>query len=233
MTIAMRSDSSHQASHQAGFTLVEIAVVLVVIGVLLGGLLVPLTTQFETNQRREADTRLDEIHNALLGFAARNGRLPCPSTAASGGLALPNAATTACNVQHGFVPVRTLGLSMKVNGNGLAVDPWLNAYRYSVTGAAGGEFTNAISLGLVPDFQACEDSACASVLADNVVAVVFSTGEDGAAATSADQLENLDGDTVFVSRDASEAAGSEFDDRVLWISPNVLAYQLVRAGRAN
>jgi len=36
---------------------------------------------------------------------------------------------------------------------------------------------------------------------------------------------------VFVSRSPSEAIGSEFNDTIRWISPNILTYQLVSAGQ--
>lgn len=223
----------HFPDSNRGFTLVEMAVVLVIVGVMLGGLLIPATTQLENNRRAEAETRLNEMHAALIGFATRTGRLPCPATTASNGLAAPNTATTACTTQHGFVPIRTLALNLPVDDNDLPADPWLNAYRYSITNSDGGAFTNAITLGLTPDFETCADAACATVLADNVVAVIFSTGEDGATATSLTQVENLDADTRFVSRTYSEATGNEFDDEVLWISPNTLTYYLVRAGQIN
>ena len=44
---------------------------------------------------------------------------------------------------------------------------------------------------------------------------------------------NTDGYTRFVTRSITEAAGTEFEDELQWISPNNLAYQLVGAGRLN
>lgn len=217
------------AQIQQGFNLIEMAIVLVIVGVLLGGLITPLTTQYDTSRRIGVETALKDIHDALLGFAAANGRLPCPATAASNGLSAPNAATTNCTTDHGFVPVRTLGLNGSINGNTLLIDPWLNPIRYSVTDAGGGAYTNDISLALVPDFRVCQDAACANVIADNVVAVVFSQGEDTNA--SVDQTENTDGDVTFVNRDLSELAGSEFDDQLHWISPSTLNYHLVKSGQ--
>lgn len=216
---------------ESGFNLVEMAIVLVIVGVLLGGLLTPLSTQFENSRRTGAQASLTDIHDALLGFAAANGRLPCPATAASNGLAAPNNATTACTSNHGFVPIRTLGLNGSVDGNTLMLDPWLRPIRYSVTNANGGAYTNDITLTLVPDFQICEQAACADVLADTVVAVLVVQGEDNSG--SADQLENSDGDAVFVTTEISEAAGAEFDDQLRWLSPATLNYYLVKAGQIN
>lgn len=215
----------------AGFNLIEMAIVLVILGVLLGGLITPFSAQLDASKRRGADNLVNDIHDALLGFAAASGRLPCPATSATTGLSAPNTATTACTTNHGFVPARTLGLNGSVDGNGLLLDPWLNPIRYSVTNAGTGAYTNDITLMLVPDFRICQQSACTGVLADNVVAVVFSVGEDGTATTSPDQLENTDADTTFVNRTFSELGGAEFDDHVQWLSPATLTYQLVRAGQ--
>ena len=218
---------------QGGFNLIEMAIVMIILGTLLGGLIVPLATQHDAAKRKEVEAQLDEIHNALLGFAASTGRLPCPSTAASAGQSAPNTATLACTSAHGFVPARTLGIVGSTGGGNLLIDPWQNPIRYSLSTAGGGAYSNNITQGLVPDFQICAQSACANVLADNVVAVVFSTGDDGTVTTSVDQLENTDGDVLFVERTLSEAAGAEFNDHLVWLSPNTLIYQLVKSGQIN
>lgn len=218
---------------QQGFNLVELAIVIVIVGLLIGGLVTPLSTQQEVAKRSHTGNQLQEIHDALLGFAARMGRLPCPATAASSGEASPNAATTGCTSYSGFVPARTLNLDGSFDNNALLLDNWLKPIRYTLSDASGGAFSDSLALTLVPDLQVCADSACTTVLANTAVAVIYSTGEDGTTTTSADQLENTDGDAVFVTRTISEATGTEFDDQLVWLSPNTLAFQLVRAGRVN
>lgn len=216
-----------------GFSLVEMSIVLVILGVLLGGLITPFSTQLDTSKRKGAEAQIQDIHDALLGFAANNGRLPCPATAASNGLSAPNVATAACTSNAGFVPVATLGLNGPVDTNGRLLDPWLNPVRYTLTSANAGAFSNDLTLGLSPDLQVCAQSACTTTLTATAVAVVFSPGGDGAATTSADQLENIDGDTRFVERIFSEQVGAEFDDHIVWVSVNTLVYNLVRAGQIN
>lgn len=218
---------------EGGFNLVELAIVMVIIGLLIGGLMTPLSTQQLVAKERRTDARLQEVHDALLGFAARTGRLPCPATTGSAGLSAPNTATTACTSYSGFVPARTLGIAGAVDGNTLLVDEWLNPLRYTLSAASAGNFSNDIDLAMTPDLQICGDSGCATIMAANAVAAVFSTGGDGTTTTSPDQLENTDGDNVFVSRTKSEATGAEFNDQIIWMSPNTLAFQLVRAGRVN
>jgi type II secretory pathway pseudopilin PulG len=134
--------STAAVSTAAGFSLLELAITLAVLTVLLGGLLVPLSTQIA--QRNESSTQrtLDDINEALLGFAASNGRLPCPAVGASGveSFALGgDASNGACQgvfgqVAIGFIPAATLGLS-QIDSDGFAIDAWggtQNRIRYAV-----------------------------------------------------------------------------------------------------
>ena len=73
--------TSDLINQQKGFTLVEMAIVLMIVGLLLGGLLVPLSAQMEQRNVTETRKQLDEIQQALVGFAIINGRLPCPAQA--------------------------------------------------------------------------------------------------------------------------------------------------------
>ncbi|MGH7962423.1 MAG: prepilin-type N-terminal cleavage/methylation domain-containing protein [Burkholderiales bacterium] len=113
---------------KAGFTLVEMAVALVVVTLLLGGLLVPFVTQVEQRRVNETISRLEEIKEALIGYALANERFPCPASATSNGVesfaAGGNATNGACsNFFNGFVPAVTLGIS-SVDANGYAIDAW-------------------------------------------------------------------------------------------------------------
>jgi prepilin-type N-terminal cleavage/methylation domain-containing protein len=87
-------------SRSSGFTLVELAMVLFIVSLLIGGLLMPLTAQNEIRGRQETDRALANIRDALIGFAAVNGRLPCPAdrTIASG---VANAGVEAVTVAGG------------------------------------------------------------------------------------------------------------------------------------
>jgi prepilin-type N-terminal cleavage/methylation domain-containing protein len=124
--------------HDSGFSLIELAVALAIVAVLLGAVLVPLTTQI--TQRNEAATQkmLEQINEALLGYAAAAGRLPCPASENSNGAedfaAGGDATNGNCESFWGFVPSVTLGLSA-VDGRGFAIDAWgtsQNRIRYAV-----------------------------------------------------------------------------------------------------
>ena len=141
--------SSPSRKRARAFTLIELAIALLVLAVLAGGLVVPLAAQIE--QRREAQTRrqLDEAKEALLGFAAAHGRLPCPASATSNGeesfAAGGDATNGNCsNFYDGWLPGAALGLA-PLDSEGFVRDAWAsraNRIRYAVFGA--GAAINAV-----------------------------------------------------------------------------------------
>lgn len=218
-----------------GFTLIEVAIVTVVLTLLLGGLLIPLAAQVD--QRRYAETRksLEEIKDALIGFAQVNGRLPCP--AGPDGIArTPNCDS----IYEDDLPWRTLGVA--------PADAWGQRFRYAVAHSlVQPPSPDKLSYSTVTDLQILYDSrdGINHKLADNVAAVVFSRGKNGAAPTPAenvDEAENMSPDKVFVSRTPTDGAAGcsdsttgaafcEFDDAVTWVSPFVLFPRMADAGQ--
>ena len=235
-----------------GFSLIELAVAMFVIVLLLGSVLAPLATQVE--QRHVSDTQkyLDEMKEALIGFAVSNDRLPCPASATSAGVESPAGGGACTNNYNGFVPAATLGLSV-VDNQGFAVDPWGNRIRYAVTNANGNAFTTAGGMAaatmptLAPNLLICSTatgisaSSCAAgtALTTGVPALIYSTGRNGGyGGTGLDEAANpnpnsANNDRVFVSHAPapSSAANGEFDDVMTWLSPNVLYNRMISAGR--
>lgn len=133
----------------AGFTLVEIAIVLVIAALVLGAVLGPLAGQIESRRVREARAKIEEVKEAVLGFTAANGRLPCPASAASNGReSFCTSGTGSCTVTtsvpthgrcsnflDGYLPAATLGIS-PIDSSGFALDPWesqTGRWRYAVS----------------------------------------------------------------------------------------------------
>ena len=75
----------------AGFTLVELSIVLVIIALLAGGLLLSVGAQQEQAARSITEKRIADTLDALIGYAAANGRLPCPAAPATTGVEAPPA----------------------------------------------------------------------------------------------------------------------------------------------
>ena len=108
---------------QAGFTLVEMAMVLLIIGLLLGGLFPTLSTQMDIQRVNETKRQLEDIKEALVGFAVAKGRLPCPAdgTAADGNELVTG---TTCTLTKGVLPWSTLGVP--------ETDGWGRRFTYRV-----------------------------------------------------------------------------------------------------
>ncbi len=74
-----REIAAGSAARCTGFTLAELAIALVIIGLLLASAMIPLSTQVELRSISETRRTLDQIKDAMIGFAQANGRLPCPA----------------------------------------------------------------------------------------------------------------------------------------------------------
>ncbi len=242
-----------------GFTLLETAIVLFIVTLLLGGLLPTLSNRIERQRISEARKQLDEIQQASVGYAIANGRLPCPASSGSNGAesyaAGGDAANGNCsNFDDGYAPVATLGLAT-ADEQGYAVDPWGNRIHYAVTSWNANTFTRTSGMSsagltaLAPNLLVCSTASgisatsCASGTAltasPGVPVVIYSIGRNGShGGGGADEAANPNpnsgnNDRVFVSHTPSSAsaANGEFDDIVIWLSPNILYNRMVEGGK--
>jgi prepilin-type N-terminal cleavage/methylation domain-containing protein len=62
-----------------GFTLVELAVVIMIVGLLLGGLVATIEAQANARAAAQTEQSMQLARDALVGFAIRQERLPCPA----------------------------------------------------------------------------------------------------------------------------------------------------------
>lgn len=233
---------------QRGFSLIELALVLVILTLVLGGALVPLNAQIAHKQWRDTEQSLRAVHDSLLGFVVRNGRLPCPASNASNGMESPQNGGVCTNPYDGYVPAVSLGLN-QLDAQGYALDAWGNRLRYAVAKSYSSAFTsidgikNAGLSTLQSELQVCASAAgttgssCGSATAlsssgiNAPPAVIYSMGKM-AAASSADETANQDSNAIFVNHTLTTSAASTgaFDDVVTWLSPYVLYGQIVSAG---
>lgn len=228
-----------------GFTLVEMAIVLAIVALLLGGLLPVISSQIEQQRRNETRKYMDEVRDAMLGFAVSNGRLPCPDTSGEGvedtgtittdniPIAGQSTKATSCTVSVGSLPYNTLGVSPIDSYNSAliyALTPAFGARTEVYSAPAGGgtllssSFFNLSSTGAM---QIC-NASCAANLTTTAVAVIVSRGTNWATATSPDETENTNSDPKFISRDFAQ---NGYDDLVVWLSPNTLFNRMVTAGK--
>lgn len=227
----------------SGFTLLELSVVLAIVSILIGSLLGPISAHEKTRKIIAVKSQQNMIKDAVLGFMARTGYLPCPAAPnlnAGPGVAGVEARIggpgSDCSFEHGYVPNVTLNIRGEYNSSQVFVDPWGTPYLYSLSGVNTFEYAKAVSVAsTAPTFRVCSTNGCpaGSELASNVVAVILSLGPSGLQATaSPDQLDNTDNDDEFVLHQPIEfGSDTEFDDAVHWISPNEVAFTLINAGR--
>jgi len=224
----------------AGFTLIEMSIVLIVISLILAGVLKTVGVQRQQLKRDETRQQLETIKQALIGFAATEGRLPCPDTdndGQSNDPAVPNGNT--CTSDEGFLPHIDLGVGRQ--------DAWGNPFRYRVSSNGATNFADEPSPGLESSFTMADvgdidmTNAAGAAVANNVPAVVVSYAENGrqtinnidcgAGVPSITEAENCDNDPgvnpVFISDDYL----TDFDDLVIWVPLTVLKNRMIEAGR--
>lgn len=232
---------------QGGFTLIEIAIAVIMLGLLLGGLLMPLATHFEQQQRRETLSTLDEVQEALYGFAMVNDRLicpdcrneaDCPTIPASGRndgredrVGTPPACVTTPGAE-GNLPWVDLGLP--------GSDAWSQQFSYHVTSDFADEIEGtgcgipaagvSFSLCSIGNITVLDGSGGDNV-ATQIPAIILSRGKNWAVSTSDDENENDGSDRTYVYKGFSATLGNEYDDLVAWISPHILKNRMVTAGK--
>jgi prepilin-type N-terminal cleavage/methylation domain-containing protein len=251
--------AANRGKTQAGFSLIELAVVLVVVGFLLGGLLIPLSSQIGQRNRESTAHQLDQVREALLGFALTNGYLPCPMDPdTSKAQANPSNAAYgeesrtggACTKSAGILPWKTLGLSSGTDAWGHArlnqSDPWLGFLRYVVDP----NFSNSAAPFTLMTKPTTSASFPLNVVDSNgttpltsagepPVVLVYSTGaenaDDSANGLRADgKNETDDPDNPSAAPTATYEGGTpsaKFDDMTIWIARPVLFNRMVAAGR--
>ncbi|HUX63423.1 type II secretion system protein [Sulfuricella sp.] len=214
-------------NHTFGFTLVEMAIVLVIVGLLLGGMLMPLSAQMEQRRISETQKTMDEINQALIGFAVANKRLPCPSTQtdpAATDYGAEDASCSAAPVAEGYLPWKTLGVA-ELDAWGIprttTAAPWLGYWRYRVDRNFAVTFT--LTTGFA-DSLAVRNSAGATLTTttERPVAIIYSTGPNKTA-----DGQNATFDAIY----QSDTPSSAFDDITIWVSRPILFNRMVAANQ--
>jgi prepilin-type N-terminal cleavage/methylation domain-containing protein len=212
-------DGALTMNTQRGYSLIELVVVILIIGILLAGLAIPLSSQVRTARVQQAQTELERIKDALIGYAIAdpNRRLPCPDQDGDGQGDNDGSAPDPCDnpsFVEGDLPWADLGIGRS--------DPWGNPYRYRADNA----YTAVTGVPDPPDtsgaISVVDLGGNTLTVADpkGPAAVVFSTGPN----QSADD-DNGNGDNVF----AQDLTTESFDDILVILSKNVFINRLVQS----
>ncbi|MBX3665304.1 MAG: hypothetical protein KF834_06440 [Burkholderiales bacterium] len=181
-----------------GFSLIEVAVVLFIITLVMGSIIALLNAMVANRQIESTRTKQEAIKTALIGFIARNHRLPCPALATlpesntnegvetprlSGNCTGITASGTSPNqVVTGTVPWVSLGLTREAS-----LDAYANRFTYQVTLGATSLTSSTISgmtgriivLGASGGSQINDCSNGATVNPCAGVVAIVSHGKDG------------------------------------------------------
>ena len=168
------------------------------------------------------------------------------SATATVGTSLNASAQRPCETSAGALPAVALGVAGATDTQGSPVDGWGNSLYYAVSladhaslGEPGlpdwtspGEVGRVGVANLEADLSLCSVLAAArcprrALRSDQIVAVVWSTGED--VSQHGIQGENQDGDKVFAVGEFSQVESTAYDDQLLWLSRSELSYWLLRA----
>lgn len=241
-----------------GFTLLEATLAILVLAILLAGIAVPLSTQVSLQRLAETRRQLDEAREAVLGFAAAHGRLPCPATDTSRGEERfapgSDARDGRCeSFFEGYLPAATLGLA-NLDAEGFARDAWgakANRLRFAVhggreTGGVENALTRVNGLRLATMDAAggasylviCASGAAADThgcgpatqqLTRRAAFVVFSAGPNAPHEPPRGSDEARNRDGDAVF--VSRDPGADYDDVFTWAPIHGLLARMVAAGR--
>ncbi len=209
-----------------GFTLTELAIVLVIVSLLIGGMMVPLSTLRDIQNSKETERRLSEIKEALLGFAAINVRLPCPTTTTDPASTQYGLEDATCVEVEGYLPWKSLGIRETDAWGSVrssATDPFVGYWRYRVDK----NFVTSISLATATGSALAVQDANGNALTAPV-AIVYSTGPDLVAnGKNEDTQSGPQTDPIYQSSNRSPT----FDDQLIWIGRPLLFNRLISAGQ--
>lgn len=217
-----------------GFTLVEMAIVLVIVALLIGAFLAPLSAQRDLKGYTDTKLYLEQIREALYGYAIINGQLPCPTTTADptdnvnyghGNAACPLTAAA------GVLPWKDLGV-IEVDSWGiqrtLTTDPWAGYWIYRVDPAFATAFSLTTAAGNIDVRKS--DGTSLTIAAERAVAVICSTGKDrvgnGQNAPAPTSFETV---SPIIYQDDYQSP--TFDDMCIWITRPSLFNRMVTAGK--
>ena len=215
-----------------GFSLLELAIVLVIVGLLISAFLAPLSAQRDLRDYSDAKAHLEQIRDALYGYAVINGQLPCPTTTADPANVNYGHEDATCllTAAAGVLPWKDLGVAEVDSWNNpraLSTDPWTGYWVYRVDPI----FTTPFSLTTTASGNiSVQNSAGVSVtgvgvVGEPAVAVICTTGKnkvaDGANAT----FETVN--PIY----QDDAQSPTFDDMCIWITRPSLFNRMVTAGK--
>jgi len=189
------------------------AIVLFIISLLIGHLLTPISAQIDLRRYKQTQKTLEEIKQALLGFAAIHGRLPYPAPNQEMGIQ-----DSSLYNKEGYLPWADLGIGR--------VDAWGNPFRYRAEDEYSeptvdyDKFFGIVGSGSGLRVRNKQNHFLTKNSSDSrVAAIILSTGKNGVPDDG-----NGDQNKTFVYDVA-------IDDILTWLSRNILVNRLYATGQ--
>lgn len=224
----------------AGFSLLEMAFAMVVLSLMLGWLVAPFRVQHALHQYQQTELRLQTAQQALLGHALIHHYLPCPDTDQPPDGWENVSGNQRCVSEEGVLPWAQLEV--------VATDAWGRFFRYHAdsTYTDHGQWFGVAAAENATNIQVSGEYGPVTSTPSRPAAIILSHGENGLGGiqsmsgglsyampkpTQADEMENADGDLMFVDKSQQQVANAIFDDRLIMLSPKLLIQQMVQAQR--
>lgn len=240
MRFMQRHDLIGMRAVVSGFSLLEMAMALVILSLMMGWLMKPLRVQHGLQAYQQTEQRLYTAQQALIGHAMIYHYLPCPDTDQPPDGWENVLANQSCASDEGSLPWQQLSL--------VATDAWGRFFRYRAdsTFTHHAQWFSVSAAESASNIQVVGDHGLVTSAPSRPAAIILSHGENGlggiqsisggqahvmAAPTHPDELENADGDLVFVDKAQQQSGAAVFDDRLVMLSPKVLIQQMVQAQR--
>jgi prepilin-type N-terminal cleavage/methylation domain-containing protein len=211
-----------------GFNLIEMAMVLVIVGLLMRSILIPLPRQIDQKKIVATQQHLEEIKEALLGFAVLHGRLPEPESDLAGAEnGLENPLIT---YNEGELPWASLGVGR--------YDAWGNSFRYRVRYFFLSSYPSANRV-VVKD---AHSKTTLIELSDNdgYSAIIFSKGKNAKGDKKncvpepgiyCDNVKPPNGSYSQGDYVEDPDVKKHFDDILIWLPKNIVVNRLVTVGK--
>ncbi len=197
-----------------GFNLIEMAMVLLIVSFLMSSILIPLSRQIDQKKIVATQQHLEEIKEALLGFAVLHGRLPYPAESYKEDEKVKVKESESLEFEEDYLPWINLGVGR--------YDAWGNPFRYRIRYKKGSCYVCFIRVN-----DAYSEITRLIELQDNegYEAIIFSKGKNA----KGDKKNNDEYEYTYSQGDYVEDpdVNEHFDDILIWLPKNIVVNRLV------
>jgi prepilin-type N-terminal cleavage/methylation domain-containing protein len=132
MAIKHFSGKTPGPDKNSGFSLIELSIVLLILGLMIGGIMAVMTQEARTAKQAELKAKMDAVEQAIIAYAKKNNRLPCP---ADGTYLITN---SYFGVEGGTIGAGTCSTGASYSSGNRTANPTPPTANFYITNLAGG-----------------------------------------------------------------------------------------------